>query len=260
MEVLPLAINLHDHIKLSNTELQVSRMCIGTWIMGGLRWGNVDESECVRAFQSALDAGVNFIDTADAYGKGKSEKYIGGLSKNQKDSLVIATKVGVVWNQDGSRSTDLSRAYIERAVDKSLKNMNLDKIDIYYLHEQDSKTDINETLEAMHRLQALGKVRYFGLSNFPHKLIKQISKSINIAVIQDEFNLLNLIKGEKSIEISKNIGAGFCAYSPLSKGLLTGKFSANAKFDVDDNRLENIQFIGDKFKANLERVRKFDEY
>lgn len=228
--------------------------------MGGLRWGDVDEFECVKAFQGALDAGINFIDTADAYGKGKSEKYIGGLPTHQKDSLVIATKVGVEWNHDGSRSTNLSKAYIERAVDKSLKNMNLDKIDIYYLHEPDPKTDINETLEAMHRLQVLGKVRYFGLSNFPRELIQLISKSIKIAVIQDEFNLINLIHGENAVEIAKNLGVGFCAYSPLSRGLLTGKFSANVKFSAGDNRFENNQFIGDVFKTNLERVRKFDDY
>ncbi|TGN18260.1 aldo/keto reductase [Leptospira idonii] len=252
MADLPLAIE--SYITLPGTDLNISRLAIGTWLFGGLRWGEVDERESEKTFLSAIDSGINFIDTADAYGKGKSEEFVARLTKDRKDNLVIATKVGVVWNPDGTRRIDLSKNYILSAAEKSLSRLNLDKIDLYFLHEPDPNTPIDETIEALQILKSQGKIRYIGLSNFTAPLIESFHKKIELCCLQDELNLIQREAETGNLKLAFESGLGFLAYGALSKGLLSGKFKKDSQFSKDDNRSGNDHFSGDRFEKNLDRV------
>ncbi|WP_017850661.1 aldo/keto reductase [Leptospira interrogans] len=249
-----MGIEEKDYIILPKTDLKVSRLSIGTWLFGGLRWGYVDNLESEKTFLSALDFGINFIDTADAYGKGRSEEFISRLTKNRKEHLVIGTKVGVVWNPDGTRRIDLSKRHLIEAVERSLQRLKLDKIDLYYLHEPDANTDIEETVEALQLLKAQGKIRYIGLSNFPKETVTEFNSMINVSCLQDELSLIRRDAESANLKFAKENNLGFLAYSPLSKGLLTGKFKFDSQFSSDDNRSGNENFSGERLRANVEKV------
>ncbi|KXZ31651.1 aryl-alcohol dehydrogenase [Leptospira santarosai] len=254
-----MGIEEKDYIILPKTDLKVSRLSIGTWLFGGLRWGYVDNLESEKTFLSALDLGINFIDTADAYGKGRSEEFVSRLTKGRKENLVIGTKVGIVWNPDGTRRIDLSKRHLIEAAERSLQRLKLDKIDLYYLHEPDVNTDIEETIEALQLLKVQGKIRYIGLSNFPKETVAQFNSMINISCLQDELSLIRREAELTNLKFAKENNLGFLAYSPLSKGLLTGKFKFDSQFSSDDNRSGNEDFSGEKLKENVEKVDRLSQ-
>ncbi|KAA1288381.1 aldo/keto reductase [Leptospira interrogans] len=254
-----MGIKEKDYIILPKTDLKISRLSIGTWLFGGLRWGYVDNLESEKTFLSALDLGINFIDTADAYGKGKSEEFVSQLTKNRKEHLVIGTKVGVVWNPDGTRRIDLSKRHLIEAAERSLQRLELDKIDLYYLHEPDVNTDIEETVEALQLLKAQGKIRYIGLSNFPKETVARFNSMINVSCLQDELSLIRRDAESANLKFAKENNLGFLAYSPLSKGLLTGKFKFDSQFSSDDNRSGNENFSGERLKENVEKVDRLSQ-
>ncbi len=254
MEGLRLGIEEEDYITLPKTDLKVSRLSIGTWLFGGLRWGYVDNRESEKTFLSALDLGINFIDTADAYGKGQSEEFVSRLTKGRKENLVIGTKAGIVWNTDGTRRIDLSKRHLTEAAERSLQRLKLDKIDLYYLHEPDVNTDIEETIEALQLLKAQGKIRYIGLSNFPKETVAQFNSMMHVSCLQDELSLIRREAELTNLKFAKENNLGFLAYSPLSKGLLTGKFKFDSQFPSDDNRSGNEDFSGERLKKNIEKV------
>ncbi|WP_061207047.1 aldo/keto reductase [Leptospira santarosai] len=254
-----MGIEEKDYITLPKTDLKVSRLSIGTWLFGGLRWGYVDNLESEKTFLSALDLGINFIDTADAYGKGQSEEFISRLTKGRKENLVIGTKAGVVWNSDGTRRIDLSKKHLVEAAEKSLQRLKLDKIDLYYLHEPDVNTDIEETIEALLLLKVQGKIRYIGLSNFPKETLAQFNSIMHVSCLQDELSLIRREAELTNLKFAKENNLGFLAYSPLSKGLLTGKFKFDSQFSSDDNRSGNEDFSGEKLKENVEKVDRLSQ-
>ncbi|AXR62498.1 aldo/keto reductase [Leptospira mayottensis] len=255
-----MGIEEKDYVTLPETDLKVSRLSIGTWLFGGLRWGYVDNLESEKTFLSALDLGINFIDTADAYGKGQSEEFVSRLTKGRKESLVIGTKAGVVWNLDGTRKIDLSKRHLIEAAERSLQRLKLDKIDLYYLHEPDVNTDIEETIEALQLLKAQGKIRYIGLSNFPKETVAQFNSMMQVACLQDELSLIHREAKLTNLKFAKENNLGFLAYSPLSKGLLTGKFKFDSQFSSDDNRSGNEDFSGESLKRNVEKVAMLSEF
>ncbi|EKR66139.1 oxidoreductase, aldo/keto reductase family protein [Leptospira weilii str. 2006001853] len=254
-----MGIEEKDYIILPKTDLKVSRLSIGTWLFGGLRWGYVDNLESEKTFLAALDLGINFIDTADAYGKGRSEEFVSRLTKGRKEQLVIGTKVGVVWNPDGTRRIDLSKKHLIEAAEGSLQRLKLDKIDLYYLHEPDLITNIEETIEALQLLKAQGKIRYIGLSNFPKETVAQFNSMINVSCLQDELSLIHRDAESANLKFAKENNLGFLAYSPLSKGLLTGKFKFDSQFSSDDNRSGNEDFSGERLKENVEKVDRLSQ-
>lgn len=248
-----------EYTTLKNSDLYVSRICLGTWLFGGRRWGKVYTDESMATLRYALDSGINFFDTADAYGEGISENLLGSFIAADRKNIIIATKVGVVWRKDGTRYIDLSAKHIFEAVHRSLRRLKTEYIDLYQLHEMDSNNPIEETGEALLRLLNEGLVRHIGVSDFDILTLNKLKAIVPVLTVQYEYNLL---KRRIESDISPHcLGTDISvlAYSPLQRGLLTGKFSINSVFQKDDNRFHDEEFQGEKFSLNLDKIEKLKD-
>jgi aryl-alcohol dehydrogenase-like predicted oxidoreductase len=230
---------------LGNTGIRISEIGFGAWAIGGaaeasgtpLGWGRTNDDESLAAIRRARDLGVNFFDTADSYGFGRSESLLGIVLSRQRQNVVIATKVGVMRMGDGSLKKDFSREHIFHAVDGSLKRLRTDYIDLYQAHnptlEQLRREEIQE---AMARLQEIGKIRYWGVS------ISTVDEGIEIInrgwgnALQVLYNALNQEPAFSLFPLAKQKGYGIVARVPLASGLLTGKFRPDSTFAGDDVR------------------------
>ncbi len=249
-----------EYHNLHRTDLKVSKIGLGTWLFGGRRWGRVDEGESIRAMEYAINNGINFIDTSDAYGDGLSEKLIGNVLKGKREDVVIATKVGVVWNKEATGvHIDLSERHIRSAIDNSLKRLKTDYVDIYQLHEMDSKVPIEETGLALRKLLDLGKIRYVGVSNFDISAINQLREIVPVISTQSEYSLIKRSIESDIIPFCDKNKISLFTYSPLYRGILTGKFDRSSTFLEDDNRHYDEEFKGEKFVNNIDKISKLVE-
>ena len=209
---------------LGKTGIRVSTLCLGTGEYGN----QVTEKEAGRIMSSAIAAGVNFFDTADAYAEGRSEEIIGRTLKNKRQSIVLATKVGRV-TEPGQRSFDLSHRYIMKGVENSLRRLQTDYIDVYYVHAPDPNTPIQETLHALDALVQQGKVRHIGCDDFrAWQLCKAlwVSDRDNLArfdCIELPYNLITRDIDTELLPLCASEDVGVCVFNPLAGGLLTGK-------------------------------------
>ena len=210
--------------KLGRTGLKVSAICLGTMIYGS----QVDEAESINIIEGALANGINFLDTADAYIEGRSEEVVGKALKGKRHSVVLATKVANAMGP-GVNDRGLSRKHIMQGIEDSLRRLDTDYIDLYYVHTPDYDTPVEETLRALDDLVHQGKVRYIGCSNFrAWQLCKAlwVSDVHNIArfdCIQPPYNLLTRDIEYELLPLCASEGVGVCVYNPLAAGLLTGK-------------------------------------
>lgn len=254
-----------EYITLKNSDLKVSRLCMGGCPMGGYGWGENNEREFVDAIQCALDNGVNFFDTANTYGLGQSEETLAKGLKGHRKEAIIQSKFGVRVMQDmvGRKTIyDNSPEYIRKALEGTLRRLGTDYIDIYTIHYRDDKTPIEVVVEVLRELRKEGKVRYFGLSNIDETGMNEIQlcKS-EFVCCQDEFSLacrkneLNLRKMDQSLGISP------LTWGSLGQGILTGKYDMTSKFGSNDRRSGDIyvNFHGDKLLKNLEIVESMKE-
>lgn len=249
-----------EYINFYNTDLKVSRICMGGCPMGGYGWGNVDEDDMIAAIHSALEQGINFFDTAEAYGLGQSELTLAkGLGSHRKD-VIIQSKFGVRVMQDniGQKTIyDNSPDYIEKALDGTLKRLDTDYIDIYTIHYRDKSTDIKVVTDTLKKLKSKGKIRYFGLSNMHGQDIDEISEHKDEFVCcQDEYSLACRDNEEDLKKLSRDYGINALTWGSLGQGVLTGKYNQNSIFSKNDRRSRDIyvNFHGEKFKKNLEIV------
>ena len=178
-----------EYITLRNSDLKVSRLCMGGCPMGGYGWGDVQEKELIEAVQTAVENGVNFFDTADTYGLGQSEKTLAkGLGNRRKD-VIIQSKFGVRFGKEGTRY-DNSPVYIREALDGTLSRLNTDYVDIYVIHYRDGVTPMAEVVDTLEDLKKQGKIRYFGLSNIDDKTLEEMKTFAGRFVdCQDEYSL-----------------------------------------------------------------------
>jgi len=240
-----------DYRELGNSDLQVSVIGLGCWVMGGEFWGGADDAESVAAIRKALDVGMNFIDTADCYGWGRSEQVVGEGIKGRREEAIVATKVARTIDDDGNWGTDCSRRHIMEAVERSLSNLDTDCIDLYQLHTWDENTPLDETLRAMEDLVTVGKIRCIGCSNYTSDQLREAVGIANVVSIQPPYNMFRR-KADEDIHplcVDKNIGS--VVYGSLFKGMLTGKFTADSAFAEDDMRAKNPEFQGEKCARNL---------
>jgi aryl-alcohol dehydrogenase (NADP+) len=211
---------------LGKTGIKVSSYCLGAMMFG--KGGNPDEDECIRMIHKALDFGINYVDTADAYSRGDSEQILGKALQGRRDNVVVGTKVyhpmGDDPNQRGS-----SRRWITRAVEDSLRRLQTDYIDIYQIHRPTPDTDIEETLSVLNDLLRAGKVRAIGTSTFPaadiveaHWVAERRSLA-RLRVEQQPYSILNRGIEREVLPTCQRYGMGVAAWSPLAKGMLTGK-------------------------------------
>lgn len=251
------------YIKFGRSDLEVSRIALGCWQAGKFGWGKVEDEDIIRGIQVGVDElGINFIDTADIYGFGHSEKVVGQAIKGRRDKVVIATKVGIRWDrQNPSMQTvkrDLSKDYILKAVDESLERLQVDVIDLYQCHWPDPETPVEETAEAMEKLCEMGKVRWWGVSNFSVESMKKILELGCKHFVSDQppYNLLEREIEKDILPFCKENSIAIMAYSPLAMGLLTGKYRTEPQFEGFDWRKYNEFFSGEKFEKVVEAIDK----
>ena len=245
-----------EYITLKNSDLKVSRLCMGGCPMGGYGWGDVQEQELIDAVHTCLDKGINYFDTSDTYGLGQSERTLSKALGEHRNEAIIQTKFGVRFSKDGT-SYDNSPEYIEEALNKSLGNLHTDYVDIYVIHYRDSKTPIADVVGKLEDLRRQGKIRYFGLSNYHGDDVKElIPYKDKFVCCQDEYSLACRKNEQDLLTLSEEFGFSPLTWGSLGQGILTGKYTKDALFASNDRRSRDIyvNFHGDKLLKNLEIV------
>lgn len=236
--------------RLGNSDVQISAIGLGCMTMTGI-YGPADESESIATIQSALDQGVNFIDTSDAYGGGKNEELIGRAIAGRRDDAFIATKFGNIYGRDPERGADGRPEYVREACDKSLQRLGIDVIDLYFQHRVDKQVPIEETVGAMKELIDEGKVRYLGLSECSSDTLRRAHAVHPISAVQSELSLWTQFALTDHLPVCRELDVSYVAYSPLGRGMLTGAIHGDADLPEKDRRREHPRFQGDNLKHNV---------
>lgn len=244
--------------KLGTQGLTVSALGLGCMGMSAF-YGPRDESESVATLHRALDLGIDFFDTSDIYGPHTNEELVGRTLKPHRDKVIIATKFGIAFSSDGTRSINGKPEYVRGACDASLKRLGIDTIDLYYQHRVDLNTPIEETVGAMAELVQAGKVRYLGLSEAGAKTIRRAHAVHPISALQTEYSLWSRDAEDEILPTTRELGIGFVAYSPLGRGFLTGQIRKPSDLAADDWRHTSPRFQGENFQKNLDLVTKIEE-
>lgn len=237
-------------------ELTVSAIGLGCMGMSQA-YGPADLSESERTLHRALDLGITFLDTANAYGGGHNEELIGRVLPERRNEFVLATKFGLVRHADGSRSVDGQPAHVAQHCEESLRRLNTDVIDLYYLHRLDSNVPIEDTVGAMADLVGAGKVRYIGLSEISAKTLRRAHAVHPITAVQSEYSLWTRDPETELLAACTELGVGFVPFSPLGRAMLTGRLSDPATLAKDDLRLTMPRFQGENFATNFAVVKEF---
>ncbi|WP_303894641.1 aldo/keto reductase [Terrimonas ferruginea] len=252
-------------IKLGSQGLIVPVTGLGCMGMTGFEEGNMygpaDEQEAIATIHRSLELGGNFLDTADLYGPFKNEQLIAKAIVGNRDKYIIATKFG--WEIDDNNKVTWAingkKAYVKKAVERSLKNLNTDYIDLYYMHRLDKNTPIEETMEAMSTLVKEGKVGYLGLSEVSSETIKRAHAVHPVTAVQSEYSLFERTAEERGILSTLNdLGIGFVAYSPLGRGFLSGQIRSIDDLPENDFRRAIPRFQEAHFYKNLELVKAIE--
>ncbi|WP_046178387.1 aldo/keto reductase [Domibacillus tundrae] len=242
------------NVQIGKTDLHVNPIGFGANAVGGHNlYPNLDEEAGREMVRTALDHGVNFLDTAFIYGPKRSEELIGEVLKERgnRSEAVIATKAAHVLGEDGEKF-DNSPAFLKNSVDEALGRLQTDYIDLFYIHFPDERTPKDEAIGALKELKDAGKVRHIGVSNFSLEQLKEANKDGHVDVFQGEYNLLTRDAEKELFPYLVEQNISFVPYFPLASGLLTGKYDKNATFDDLRNGLPYFQ--KDVFASNLEKV------
>jgi len=253
-------------VKLGSEGLIVPNIGLGCMgmskIAGADIYGKADEKEAIATIHRSLELGGNFLDTADLYGPLENERLVAKAIKGNRDSYKIATKFGfeiddneqLTWKFNGKKD------YVKKAVERSLKNLGTDFIDLYYLHRLDPDTPIEETVGAMADLVKEGKVGYIGLSEVSSNTIKRAHKIHPLTAVQTEYSLFERSVEEAGIlKTLEDLGIGFVAYSPLSRGFFNGEIKSPEDFAADDFRRSIPRFQGENFYKNIELLKAIEK-
>ncbi|HLI10725.1 MAG TPA: aldo/keto reductase [Alphaproteobacteria bacterium] len=254
-----------DYRLLGKSGLRVSSLCLGTMMFGG----PTDAPTSERIIAKARDAGINFLDTADQYASGRSEEIVGRAIKGSRDRWIVATKLGNAMGDDPN-DRGLSRRWMNTAVEQSLRRLGVDCLDIYYFHREDPDTPLETSVAAMGDLMRAGKVRYFGLSNFRAWRIAEICRLCDAmgidrpVVSQPYYNAMNRMPEVEQLPVCRHYGLGVVPYSPLARGVLTGKYrpdeapSSETRAGRNDKRMMETEWrresleIAQTIKAHAE--------
>jgi aryl-alcohol dehydrogenase-like predicted oxidoreductase len=244
--------------KLGHSPLTVSALGLGCMGMSEF-YGPQQEEESIATIHRALDLGINFLDTADVYGRGGNEELVGLALRGRRDQVVLATKFGNMRDAEG-RFTGINGRpeYVRQACESSLRRLQIETIDLYYQHRVDRTVPIEETVGAMSRLVEEGKVRYLGLSEAAPATIRRAHSTHPISALQTEYSLWSRDPEEGILPVCKELGITFVAYSPLGRGFLTGRFKRFEDLAEDDWRRHSPRFQGENFERNLELVRRVE--
>ena len=241
--------------------LSISRIGLGTWAIGGWMWGGTDDSELVATIQAAIERGITLIDTAPAYGFGRSEEIVGrALAEGRlRSRVVIATKVGLEW-KDGKVFRNAGRDRILREVTDLLRRLRTDYIDIYQVHWPDPLVPLEETAEAMQRLLAQGMIRAIGVSNFSVAEIERFRRVAQLHIVQPPYNLFEREIEAELLPYCRETNFATLTYGALCRGLLSGKLLQDAHFAGDDLRLTDPKFQPPRYAQYLAAVQRLDQF
>lgn len=250
-----------EYRELGASGMKVSVITFGCWAIAGPQgktpygYGPPNDAESTRAIRRALDLGINLFDTADVYGLGHSEEVLGKALGADRKKVFIATKAGHEWDENGWTQPNLSKDYILKACERSLRRLQTDAIDLYQLHTPPKgEFPMAETMGALTQLQKAGKIRSIGVSNFGVPLMEECLKHGPIHSLQPPYNLLRREVEGAILPFCRLKKIGVIVYEPLGKGLFTGKFTAESKFPADDVRSVHSFFNKDNLARNLELV------
>lgn len=245
---------------LGSQGLKASELGLGCMGMSEF-YGPGNDEESIKTIHRAIELGINFFDTADAYGPFKNEELVGRAIKGKRDQLIIATKFGILRDPSNPMSRGISGKpeYVRSACDASLKRLDLDHIDLYYLHRVDPGTPIEDTVGAMGELVSKGKVRSIGLSEVSPSTLRKAHAIFPITALQTEYSLWSREPEEELLGTCKELGIAFVAYSPLGRGFLTGQIKKFEDLAMDDYRRYLPRFQGENFEKNMELVRALEK-
>ena len=249
---------------LGNSEFAISRIGLGSWAIGGpwqFGWGPQDDQDSIRAIHAALEAGINWIDTAPAYGLGHSEKIVAEALRQTDHRPYVFTKCGIVWNQNGRPSQTLRKDSIIREAEDSLRRLDVETIDLYQVHWPIPEEEIEEGCAAVEELRRAGKIRYAGISNFSVEQMTRVEELLEITSLQPPYSLVQRQVEEEILPFCLERGIGVINYSPMGSGLLTGKMSRERieALASDDWRRKNERFQEPQLSASLSIVRVLAE-
>ena len=263
-----------EHRTLGESDIKVSELAFGAWAIGGWQWGGADSKDAVNAIETAVDHGMTTIDTAAVYGFGLSEELVGKAIKGKRDKVQILTKFGLTWgekkgefffaSQDNSgKDVDIykysSKAKVISDCDQSLKRLGTDFIDLYQIHWPDQTTPVSETMEAIEYLVKKGKIRAGAVCNYPQQLMIEAGKTYHIASNQVPYSMVNRSIENDIVPYCINNNIGILAYSPLQRGLLTGKIKHGHVFKEGDTRPGTIYYMEPNFSRIMKLIENLSE-
>lgn len=239
------------HRPLGQSGLFVSPVALGCWPIAGMTSLDVNERDSVATIEAALECGINFLDTAFCYGpNGESERLIGRTIAGRRDGLVIATKGGLHWGPQGERVFDGTRQRLHDECRESLRRLQLDCIDLYYLHAPDPNTPVAESAVAFAELKQAGLIRAAGVSNFTVPQLQEFHAVCPVAAVQPAYNMLQRQIEADLVPFCRENQIALCTYWPLLKGLLAGKLSREHVFLPGDGRAKYVMFQGEEWQRN----------
>jgi aryl-alcohol dehydrogenase-like predicted oxidoreductase len=263
-----------EHRTLGESDIKVSELAFGAWAIGGWQWGGTDSKDAVNAIETAVDHGMTTIDTAAVYGFGLSEELVGKAIRGKRDKVQILTKFGLTWgekkgefffaSQDNSgKDVDIykysSKAKVISDCDQSLKRLGTDFIDLYQIHWPDQTTPVSETMEAIEYLVKKGKIRAGAVCNYPQQLMIEAGKTYRIASNQVPYSMVNRSIENDIVPYCVNNNIGILAYSPLQRGLLTGKIKHGHVFKEGDTRPGTIYYMEPNFSRIMKLIENLSE-
>lgn len=245
--------------RLGMSSLIVSEIGLGCMGMSEF-YGATDEAESISTIHEAIDRGVTLLDTANVYGLGRNEELVGRAIAGRRNEIILATKFGIVRDDDGrSFGVNGRPEYVRQSCEASLRRLHVPSIDLYYLHRVDPSVPIEDTVGAMARLVEQGKVRYLGLSEAGAKTVRRAHATHPIAALQNEYSLWTRDPEDEILGVCRELGIGLVAYSPLGRGFLTGQIRRFEDFAPDDYRRNSPRFQGENFRKNLDLVERIKE-
>ncbi len=242
-----------ETLSIDGIATPVSRIGLGTWAIGGWMWGGADDDRSVTTIRSALERGINLIDTAPVYGFGHSEEVVGKALEGVRDQAVIATKVALDWSEGGPRRNS-TPARIRQEIEDSLRRLRTDRIDLYQVHWPDPLVPIEETAAELEKLRQEGKILAIGVSNYSTEQMDAFRKAAPLASVQPPYNLFERAIEADVLPYARNNDLVVLGYGALCRGLLSGRMNSSTTFDGDDLRKSDPKFQAPRFEQYLSAV------
>lgn len=250
-----------EYSQLGGNATPASRICLGTWAIGGWMWGGSEEQESIRTIHTAIDKGINFIDTAPVYGFGRSEEIVGKALQEygQRDRVLVATKVGLEWDNSGKVFRNAGRERILKEINESLTRLKTDYIDLYQIHWPDQLTPVEVTAQVMNELLTSGKIRAVGVSNFSPEQMDAFRQIVPLHSVQPPYNLFEREIEQDVLPYAKKQGIAVLAYGSICRGLLSGRMKPDSRFTGDDLRQFDPKFQEPRYTHYLQAVKELTD-